>query len=77
MSILRGIMAKRYTEYWINHMEKPKTIFFNEDEIKEYVRMFPQGTKVLMEQVVVGCEKGHTFRQIMGLEALDCECCHN
>lgn len=67
-------MAKRYSEYWINYMEKPNTYFFSEAEIKKYVRMFSQGTKVLMEQVVLGCEKGHTFRQIMGLDALDCEC---
>jgi len=70
-------MAKRYSEYWINYMEKPKTYFFSEEEIKKYVRMFPQGTKILMEQVVLGCEKGHTFRQIMKLEALDCECCYD
>ena len=67
-------MTKRYSEYWINQMEKPKTYFFIEEEIKKYVRMFPQGTKVMMEQVVLGCEKGHTYRQIMGLDCLDCEC---
>ena len=67
-------MAKRYSEYWINYMEKPKTYFFSEEEIEKYVRMFPQGTKVMMEQVVFGCEKGHTFRQIMGFKALDCDC---
>jgi len=63
--------AERYTDYWINYMEKPKTYFFNEEEIEKYVRMFPQGTKVIMEQVELDC-KGHTYRQIMGLDPLDC-----
>jgi len=61
-------------EYWINEMEKPKIIFFSEKEIEKYVRQFPQGTKILMKQVVLACEKGHTFRQIMRLDPLDCDC---
>jgi len=67
--------AERYTDYWINYMEKPKTYFFNEEEIEKYVRMFPQGTKVMMEQVELDC-KGHTYRQIMGLDELDCGVYH-
>jgi len=63
--------AERYTEYWINYMEKPKTYFFSEEEIEKYVRMFPQGT----EQVELDC-KGHTSRQIMGLDELDCGVYH-
>ena len=56
-------------------MEKPKTYFFSEEEIEKYVRMFPQGTKVIMEQVELDC-KGHTSRQIMGLDELDCDVYH-
>ncbi len=67
-------LSKRYKEYWINEMEKPKTIFFSEKEIEKYVKQFPQGTKILMKQVVFACEKGHTFRQIMRLDSLDCDC---
>ena len=67
--------AERYTEYWINYMKKPKTYFFSEEEIEKYVRMFPQGTKVIMEQVELDC-KGHTYRQIMGLDPLDCGVYH-
>jgi len=67
--------AERFTEYWISHMEKPETYFFSEKEIEEYVRMFPKGTKVIMEQVELDC-KGHTSRQIMGLDELDCGVYH-
>jgi len=56
-------------------MEKPKTYFFSEEEIEKYVRMFPQETKVIMEQVELDC-KGHTSRQIMGLDELDCGTYH-
>ena len=53
-------------------MEKPKTYFFSEKEIKEYVRLFPQGTKIVMKQIVLDCcDDGHTFRQIMGYDELD------
>jgi len=62
-------MIKRYKEYWISHMEKEQPIFFSEEEIKKYVRMFPQGTKVLIEQCVLDCcDQGHTFREIMGYD---------
>jgi len=66
-------MSKRYKEYWINEMEKPKTYFFSEEEIEKYVRLFPQGTKIVMQKVELPCE-GHTFRQIMGYDPLDCSC---
>jgi len=61
----------RYKEYWINEMEKPKTYFFSEDEIEKYVKQFPRETMVLMSMVELDC-KGHTYRQIMGLDELDC-----
>jgi len=65
-------MIKRYREYWINEMEKPKTYFFCEKEIEEYVKLFPQGTKIIMKQVVLDCcDEGHTFREIMGYDELD------
>jgi len=61
----------RYKEYWINEMEKPKTYFFSEDEIEKYVKQFPRETMILMSMVELDC-KGHTYRQIMCLEELDC-----
>jgi len=65
-------MIKRYKEYWINEMEKPKTYFFSEKEIEEYVKLFPQGTMVVMNQHFIDCcDEGHTFRQIMGYDELD------
>ena len=66
-------MPERYTKYWIN-VEKPNPIFVSEKQIEDYVKMFPRGTKVLIQQVVFNCcDKGHTFRQIMGYEDFDCE----
>ena len=53
-------------------MEKSKPYFFSEDEIKEYVKMFPRGTKVLMQKVELNCcDEGHTYRQILGYDELD------
>ena len=65
---------KRYKEYWISEMEKPKPYFFSEKEIEEYVSLFlPRGTKVLMTKVELSCcEEGHTFRQIMGYDEWIC-----
>jgi len=63
--------AERYTEYWIDEMEKPKFVFFSEEEVKQYTMQFPIGTPVLMKYVELDC-KGHTFRQIMGYDELDC-----
>ena len=67
--------AERYTEYWINESCKCHNVFLNEKEIEEYVRKYPHGTKVIMEQVELDC-KGHTYRQIMGLDPLDCGVYH-
>jgi len=65
-------MTKRYKEYWVSIMEKGDPILFSEKEVQEYVKMFPRGTKVLMEQRVIDCcDEGHTFRQIMGYDELD------
>jgi len=62
-------MTNRYKEYWISDMEKEQPVFFSEEEIKEYVRMFPKGTKVLMRNYVLDCcDEGHTFREIMGYD---------
>jgi len=41
-------LAKRYKEYWINEMQKPKTYFFSEKEIEEYVKLFIPGTKIII-----------------------------
>lgn len=54
-------LAKRYKEYWINEMEKSKTYFFSEKEVEEYVRSFPQGTKIIMQNIELPCES-HMFR---------------
>lgn len=43
-------------------MEEPKTYFFSEKEIEEYVRLFPRETKVLMTKVELNCcDKGQYF----------------
>ena len=63
--------AERYTEYWINESEEPKGYFFSEREIEEYVRQFPRETMILTSLVELDC-KGHTYRQIMGYDELDC-----
>ena len=82
-------MAKRYHKFWITSEEKKKRKWFqlfpdtipriwvNEYELKEYVKTFPKGYQVLVQEFEENCEKGHTYRQIMTLEALDCECCYN
>jgi len=69
-------MVKRYKEYWINEMEKPKVIFLSLDEVKEYTKQWVVGTPVLMKYVELDC-KGHTYRQIMGYDKLDCGVKHN
>lgn len=63
-------MPERYTRYWIND-EKPKIIFLSEKEIEKYVRLFPRGAIIFTECVELDC-MGHTYRQIMGLDELDC-----
>ena len=63
--------AERYTEYWINESCKCHNVFLNEKEIEEYVRKYPQGTMILTSLVELDC-KGHTYKQIMGLDPLDC-----
>jgi len=53
----------------IINWREPKTYFFSEKEIEEYVRLFPQGTKIIMEQHVLDCcDQGHTWREIMGYD---------
>jgi len=82
-------LAKRYHKCWITTEEKKKRkrfqlfretiprIWVSHDELVEYVKSFPQGHKVFVQEFDENCEKGHTYRQIMGLEALDCECCYD
>lgn len=67
--------AERFTEYWINESEEPKGYFFSEREIEEYIRQFPRETMILTTLVELDC-KGHTSRQIMGLDELDCGVYH-
>ena len=52
-------------------MERKNPVIFSEEELKDYVKMFPRGTAVLTEVVELDCI-GHTYRQIMGYEELDC-----
>ena len=66
---------ERYTEYWVNESEDPKNYFFSEEEIEKYVRQFPQGTMILTALIELDC-KGHTERQIRGLDELDCGVYH-
>ena len=82
-------MEKRYHKSWITYEEKKKRkrfqlfcdriprIWIDHDKLIEYVKTFPKGHKVLVQEFDEECDKGHTYRQIMGFEALDCECCHN
>ena len=64
-------MAKRYTEYFIIETAKPKVILFSEKEIEGFVRKFPEQIPFLSTWIELDC-KGHTYRQIMGLDELDC-----
>jgi len=66
---------ERYTEYWINEMEKPKIVFLSEEEVKQYTMQWEIGTPVLMTEIELDC-KGHTFRQILGYDELDCGVYH-
>ena len=70
-------MPERYTEYWINESCKCKIVFLSEKEIEDYVRTrFPRGdVMMLTSQITLDC-KGHTYRQIMGLDELDCGVYH-
>ena len=66
---------KRYSEYWINESCKCHTVFLSEKEVEDYVKKFPRETMILMSLVELDC-KGHTYRQIMGLDELDCGVYH-
>jgi len=66
---------KRYSEYWINESCKCHAIFLSEKEVEDYVKQFPRETMILMSLVELDC-KGHTYRQIMGLDELDCGVYH-
>jgi len=67
---------RRYSEYWINETCKCKTVFLSEKEIEDYIKEhYPPETMILMSMVELDC-KGHTYRQIMGLDELDCGVYH-
>ncbi len=68
-------MPERYTEYWINESCKCHSIFLSEKEVEDYVKKFPRETMILMSMVELDC-KGHTYRQIMCLDELDCGVYH-
>ncbi|HEU04705.1 MAG TPA: hypothetical protein ENH95_06300 [Nitrosopumilus sp.] len=79
-------LAKRFHKFWITSEDKGEhkgffrlreripRIWVSYDELVEYIKSFPQGHKVFVQEFDENCEKGHTYRQIMGLEALDCDC---
>jgi len=68
-------MPRRFTEYIIIETSDPKTILFSEDEIEPFVRKHPEQIPFLSSNVELDC-KGHTYRQIMGLDELDCGVYH-
>ena len=79
------MMEKRYHEFWITeekeekrklfHFRKRKLrIWVNEYDFQEYVKLFPRGHKVFVQEFPEECEQGHTYRQILGLEDLNCDC---
>ena len=79
-------MPERYHRCWITTEEKKKCkpfqlfretiprVWVDRNKLQEYVETFPEGHKVLVQEFDEDCEKGHTYRQIMGLEVLDCDC---
>ena len=79
-------LEKRYHKSWITTEEKKKRKWFqlfresipriwvDHDKLVEYVKSFPKGHKVFVQEFDEECKKGHTYRQIMGLECLDCDC---
>ena len=79
-------MPERYHHCWITTEEKKERkrfqlfretiprIWVNYNELLEYVETFSKGHKVFVQEFNENCEKGHTYRQIMGLEVLDCNC---
>jgi len=79
-------LAKRYHKFWITSEDKGERkgffrlreriprIWVSHDELVEYTKTFPRGHMVFVQEFDEDCEKGHTYRQIMGFEALDCDC---
>jgi len=79
-------MEKRYHKSWITTEEKKKRKWFqlfreriprvwvDYNELLKYADKFPKGHKFFIQEFDEGCEKGHTYRQIMTLEPLDCDC---
>jgi len=66
------VMPERYTKYWINESCKCHIVFLSEKEIEDYARThLPREVMMLTSQITLDC-KGHTYRQIMGLDELDC-----
>ena len=68
-------MPKRYTEYMIIETAKPKIILLSEIDIAGFARKFPEEIPFVSTWIELDC-KGHTYRQIMGLDELDCGVYH-
>jgi len=64
-------MPKRYTEYMIIETAKPKIILLGEIDITRFARKFPEEIPFVSTWVELDC-KGHTYRQIMSFDELDC-----
>ena len=80
------MIEKRYHKCWITTEEKKKRKWFqlfretipriwvDYNELLKYADKFPKGHKFFIQEFDEECEKGHTYRQIMTLEPLDCDC---
>ena len=63
-------MAKLYKKFYISGVDA-ETMLFSEEEIKEYVKLFPKKTEVLIQEFDIpccDCCKGHTWRELMGYD---------
>jgi len=66
-------MPERYFEYCV---DIDGIIYLSEKVIEDKLRkLLPKRPKIICEMTELDCEKGHTYRQILGLDSLDCECC--
>ena len=82
-------LAKRYHRFWISDEETGKRerfmlfwhlpvtfsrLWVDHNELMTYHDKLPEKHFFFVQEFDEECERGHTYRQIMGLEALDCDC---
>jgi len=76
-------MAKRYHKWCITEEKEGKRKLFHfrkrrlriwvePNDLQEYIKSI--GHYVFIQWFDEDCEQGHTYRQILGLEDLDCDC---